>query len=390
MSKLKLFIKGRIGQFAEIEKACKGCTNIVWVHAASYGEFEEACPVISRIRETHPEMTILATFFSPSGYVAHKNNPLADWVFYLPIDTPGNARRFLDTVRPVKVIFSISDYWLFFLKELRKRHIDTYLISGRFVPGMSYFGFFGKPYRTAFTRTFTKMMVRDRQSSDLLHAIGVKHAPVIGDPRMDRVISIASEQWSDPIIQEWSRGAKVFVAGSTLAIGDDDIISALINAHPDDRFIVVPHEIGAKDIAHIRTKVNGNVALYSAIRDGKSDIPEEANVLIIDTVGMLSRIYRYGFAAYVGGGFDGSPHSVVEAAVYGIPVSYGPQFGSHYHCQALIDRGGGIAVRNADELCGWYDSIRNSPERLDGMGKAAHDYCYEGAGAADAILKEIF
>lgn len=391
-SKIKLFITGRIGQFPKIEQACKGQKNIVWVHAVSYGEFEEATPVIARIRETHPEVKILATFFSPSGYVAHKNTPLADWVFYLPIDTPANARRFLNAVNPIKVIFSISDYWLFMLKELRKRKIDTYLISGRFIPSMRYFKPVGKPYRTAFTKSFTKMMVRDELSSQLLKSIGVRCAPVIGDPRMDRVIAICSEEWSDPILDQFCGGEKVFIAGSTLPKGDDELVATLVNAHPSDKFMIIPHEIGDKEVSHIREMLKVPHAVYTEVAASGKPVPSDTNVLIVNTVGMLSHIYRYGYAAYVGGGFDGtgSPHSVVEPAVYGMPVSFGPGIWRYHHCQGLIDHGCGFSASTGEELCQWFDKIKSSPSLLSEMAQSARAYCYAGAGAAEAIVKEIF
>ena len=243
LQKAKQFVAGRIGQMARIEQACRGQEGIVWVHAASFGEFEEARPVLQAIRQSHPELRILATFFSPSGYAFLKGDPVADWVFYLPLDTRCNARRFLDAVRPCKVIVSISDYWLHFLHELRRRHIDTYLISARFIPSMLYFKPLGYPYREVFRHCFTKVIVRDGRSLALMQGIGAR-AVLSGDPRMDRVLDIARTPWRDPVVEAWAKGEKVFVAGSTLP-RDEKLVAALVNAHPGQKFLLVPHETGA-------------------------------------------------------------------------------------------------------------------------------------------------
>lgn len=383
--KTKKFFCGRKGQMKRIEKACRGVDNIVWVHSASYGEFEEARPVIAKIRELKPEVKILVTFFSPSGYEYLKGDPIADFIFYLPLDLPGNARRFIKAVKPIKVIVSISDYWLGFLNELRRRKIDTYLISGRFTPDMIYFNPLGIMYKRAFKKCFKTIMVKDRASLDVLKKNGVENVIIAGDPRMDRVIAVASESWGNPVVDGWLDGNKAFVAGSTLEIGDNALIERLALEHPDTKFLIIPHEIGLEDIEPIAKALEGRCALYSEVLNSKANI-KGIQVLIVDAIGMLSRLYRYGFAAYVGGGFDGSPHSVVEPASYGIPVSYGPQFGSHYHCEYLCECGGGKAVSNYKELEAWFDEVSADPSV---RGAAARRYCEEGSGSAEKTANII-
>jgi len=383
--KTKKFITGRIGQMSRIRTACKNEKNIIWVHAASYGEFEEARPVIQQIRKMEPQVKILATFFSPSGYEFLKNDPIADWVFYLPLDTTFNARQFLETVHPVKAIFSISDYWPHFLLELRRRKTDTYLISARFISSMIYFKPAGFIYRWLFKNCFKKIMVSNSPSLELLQSIGIKQSMLIGDPRLDRAMDIASQAWNDKVIDSWCEGRKVFVAGSTLPIGDDAVLTELANRHPDDKFLIVPHEIDEKEIADIKSSIKGKTALYT---EGE-EAAKGAQVMIVNTVGILSKIYRYGFASYVGAGFDGGPHSIIEPAAYGIPVSYGPEFGCYHHCQALIDAGGGHSISNADELCQWYDRLVNDKEYLEACSKAALEYCKNGGGTAEKIAREI-
>ena len=384
--KTRKFFKGRRGQMKRIESACRGVDGIVWVHSASYGEFEEVRPVIEELRKKSPGIKVLVTFFSPSGYEYLKDDPIADFVFYLPFDTPWNARRFLNAVRPVKVIVSISDFWLFFLHELRRRAVPAYLISACFNSGQFYFKPLGFMYRDVFRRCFTRIIVRDEASLNLLNDIGAGNAVIVGDPRMDRVVEIAAQEWNDPVIDRWAAGAaRVFVAGSVLPDEDEVVVTDLANSHPDDKFLIVPHEIGDREVESIVARLSGRCEVYSRLSDGY----ENAQVLIVNTVGMLARVYRYGFAAYVGSGFDCSPHSVIEPAAYGIPVAYGPKFGSYCHCRGLIDAGGGFSISNSEELAAWYDSLVADSARLASMGKAARDYCVAGSGVAEAVAGYI-
>ncbi len=385
-SKVYQFIKGRVGQFKRIEDACKGVENIIWVHAASYGEFEEIRPVIEALKRIRPGFKFLVTFFSPSGYEHLKNDNVADFVFYLPLDTKRNARRFLDLVRPVCVLVSISDYWLNFLHEIRRRGIPSYLVSARFLPGMVYFKPIGKRYLEAFKTCFTKIIVNDPSSLDVLQAAGVTNAALAGDPRMDRVNAIASTQWSDALVDKWCGGQKVFVAGSTLPDEDDECIIAAANAFPSDKFIIIPHEQGAGQLQHLETSIQGRTVRYS----NPGDDFESAQVLIVDTVGMLSKLFRYGFAAFVGSGFSGeSVHSVIEPAAYGIPVSFGPIFGTQMHCRKLVDAGAAKSVGSKEEFCEWYASLKSNPTLMKAMGEAALAYCRKSGGVAETIARMV-
>ena len=385
-SKVLQFITGRAGQMKRIEAACKGVDNIIWVHSSSYGEFEEARPVIAAIRAKHPQYKFLATFFSPSGYEYLKDDPIADFVFYLPLDLPCNVRRFLDAVRPEKVIVSISDYWLGFLRELRRRGVPTYLISARFVQKMIYFKPIGKPYLNAFKTCFTKIIVNSEESYKVLESNGLANIALSGDPRMDRVKAIASQPWADAIVDEWCEGRKVFVAGSTLPDEDDECIIAAANANPEDKFLVIPHEQGKAQLTHLQSAIKGKTVLYTQAGE---DV-REAQVLIVDTVGMLSKLYRYGFAAFVGSGFGGgSPHSVIEPAAYGIPVSFGPIFGVQLHCEKMVAAGAAKAVAGRAEFCDWYRQLKENPEYCRKMGEAAARYCGGQNGVAESIAEMI-
>lgn len=385
-SKISQFIRGRIGQFERIEAACKDVDSIIWVHAASFGEFEEARPVIAAVKAKNPAYKFLVTFFSPSGYEHLKNDPIADFVFYLPLDTKRNASRFLDIVRPVKVIVSISDYWLNFLHALRDRGIPTYLISARFLPEMAYFKPIGRIYLDAFRTCFTKIIVNSESSLEVLENAGLENVALAGDPRMDRVNAIAAEHWSDPLVERWCGDRKVFVAGSTLPDEDDECVIAAANANPADKFLVIPHEQGKAELSHLMNSIKGRTVLYT----NPGPDPESAQVLIVDKVGMLSRLYRYGFAAFVGSGFSGeSPHSIIEPAAYGIPVAFGPIFGTQMHCGKMIAAGAAVAVEGRSGFCEWYSRLKSDPLYLSSMGAAALSYCQKGGGVAETIAQMI-
>lgn len=387
LDKVKLFVNGHRKLMEKIEKACASHERIMWVHSASYGEFEEVKPIVKAILAKEPDTRVLVTFFSPSGYEYHKDDQLIDMAFYLPLATRRNAKRFLDIVRPCCVIVSISDYWPAYLFEARRRAIPCFLTSARFEAQMAYFKPQGFMYRRIFRDCFTRIFVRDRLSMDLLRGIGVEHVQLAGDPRMDRVLEISGQQWDDAVIAGWCNGSKVFVAGSTIPIGDDDLMLDLIRKHPGNRILIVPHEIDMDEIAKIRAGAACKSVLYSEASGGAS--VDDCPLMIVDAVGMLSRLYRYGFAAYVGAGFDGGPHSLLEPASYGIPVCYGPEFGSYYHCQALIECGGGFSVRNSSEFCEWYDRLLSDESFLASAGKAARQYCLDGSGVAEKVACSI-
>lgn len=382
--KIKKFIIGRCGQMKKIGASCRSVENIVWVHSPSYGELEEVRPVLAWMRKIHPEYKFLFTFFSPSGYEHLKNDAAADFVYYMPLDTPWNAKWFLSAVRPVKIIICIADFWPCFLREQHRRGIETYLVSGRFNARMSYFGIFGKPFRYCFKYCFTKLFVNTTESAEVLGANGIDNYVVTGDPRMDRVLALASEEWNDPVVDAWVGGKKVFVAGSTLPGEDAALVSRLADAHPSDKFLIVPHEVGEAEVMRLRALFKGRTALYT------DDIVDNgAQVLIVNKVGLLSRLYRYGSMAYVGAGFDGAPHSIIEPAAYGIPVCYGPEFGPVWHCARMIDDGAGFCVHDAAELCSLYDRMKSDSSMLASAGEAARRYCEKGGGVAEKIAKII-
>ena len=390
LSKICLAIKGRQGLISKIRTACKDSDGIIWFHAASYGEFEEARPVIEATRRRYPEAKILLTFFSPSGYEHLKNWNVVDWVFYLPFDTPGNARRFLDAVRPAKAIFTLGEYWEFFLKGLRKRHIDTYIMSVRIRPDSPYMKWYGWRYRHIYRTTYKAVITQNETAADLVRKIGAPYVTNVGDARIDRVMSIAQMEWNDPIIDRWAAGEKVFVAGSTCPGGDDRLIVSMANSNPGDRFMIIPHEPDEAQIKDIEDSLKVSHVRYSEVKNGNA-AAEEAKVMIVDKVGMLSKLYRYAFAAYVGAGFTTDcPHSVIEPAAYGLPVAVGPRFYQNPHFVELHRLGSGFSFGTEEDICRWYNRLKTDREFLQSTQKKSADYCRQNIGATERILEIIF
>ena len=389
--KLKLFLDGRKGLLPKIEAACRPYNNIIWFHVASYGEFEEARPVIEATRARFPERKILLTVFSPTVYEPMQRYAAVDWVFYLPYDTPWSVSRFLDAVRPAKAIFTITDYWPVLLNALRRRKIDTYIMSVRVEPDSHHLKWYDFNYRQLFRHCYKTVMVHNEESAGLLKKLGVPDVRVMGDPRLDRVLSVVNEKWSNPVVDDWTSGKKVFVAGSTLD-AEDQMILQIANTHPDGRFLVIPHEIDAAKVDAFIAKAQHGAAKYTAYQGREADEALlNAQILVMDTVGMLSRLYRYGFAALVGGGFtDNAPHSVVEPASYGMPVVFGPIFDREPHGVQLVKLGGAFSVNNLDELTAFYEKCVSDQAFLERSSGIARSYCAASTGATAKIMDVIF
>lgn len=389
--KLKLFFQGRKGLLPKIEAACGPYKDIIWFHVASFGEFEEARPVIEATRARFPDRKILMTVFSPSVYEPMKHYDKVDWVFYLPLDSPWNVRRFLDAVRPVKAIFNIGEHWPFLLNALRRRHIDTYIMSVRIEPDSPYLKWYGFMYRQILRDCYNCVMVHNQSNLELLKGIGVPEVQVVGDARVDRVVAVASQPWSNPVVEAWCEGKKVFVSGSTYDV-EDNMTVEVANAHPEGKFLIIPHELGEAEVNDILQKAAHGAVRYTDY-EGKEadDTLRNAQILVVNTVGMLSRLYRYGFAALVGGGFtDNAPHSVVEPASYGMPVAFGPIYDREPHGVQLIKLGGAFSLNGQEDLESFYCRCVNDKDFLKESSRIARDYCQRYKGAAKAIMEVIF
>ena len=343
--KAALWVKGRKGIWKRMEAVERGKGRLVWVHAASLGEFEQGRPVIEKLKEIEPHTKILLTFFSPSGYEIRKNYQGADYIYYLPIDTPSNARRFVEKWKPDAAVFVKYEYWYNYLSELNKHQVPTYLISAIFRPEQPFFKKWGNLHRRMLG-FFTRLFVQDEESVKLLSTIGITHVQQTGDTRFDRVKQIADAAKRIEKVEAFCNDRRAVVCGSTWP-GDEDIILDYINAQEGNyKWIIVPHEIGEGHIKDILGKCRKLVARYT---DETADVTK-CQVLVVDTIGVLSSIYRYGSISYVGGGFGKGIHNTLEAAIYGIPVLFGPKYHKFKEAVDLIACGGAFSISDKEQL----------------------------------------
>ena len=381
----------------------------VWVHAASLGEFEQGRPIIERLRREHPELKILLTFFSPSGYEVRKDYEGADIVCYLPIDTPRNARRFLDAVNPVCALFVKYEFWYNYLHILHRRGIPTYSVSSIFRPGQIFFRWYGKQYSRVLN-CFTHFFVQNDESLRLLHTIGIDNVTITGDTRFDRVLAIAQEAKSLPLVEEFVKGKKVFIAGSSW-LPDEKIFIPFFKDHPDWTLVIAPHVIAEEHLRQIEALLEHNGR--KAIRLSKATLPPKGEhwntaetsgnptpplgevgrgswpALLIDCFGLLSSIYRYADVTYVGGGFGVGIHNVLEAAVWHKPVVFGPNNSRFKEARELIACGGAMEITGAEDFHTIANRLLTDESYLAETSLHAGSYVSTHAGATDAILQNI-
>ena len=394
----------------------------VWFHAASLGEFEQGRPIMERLRKEHPEYKILLTFFSPSGYEVRKNYDGADIICYLPLDTPLNARRFLRTIRPVMAFFIKYEFWYNYLHILKHRGIPTYSVSSIFRDGQIFFCWYGHQYGRVL-KCFTHFFVQNEKSRQLLAGIGITNVSISGDTRFDRVLEIKQQAKELDIVEAFVEDAfrslgvqecrsadnslasnsaiessnsstrqlvnsptkKIFVAGSSWQ-PDEEIFIKYFNEHPDWKLIIAPHVIGESHLQQIIKQLDMPVVRYT------QTTPEEARnarCLIIDCFGLLSSIYNYGTVSYVGGGFGVGIHNVLEAAVWNIPVIFGPNNARFAEAQALKANGGGIDITDYDSFAAVMDGFIADEASLQKAGEAAGNYVKQNAGATDVVVKGV-
>lgn len=355
----------------------------IWFHAASLGEFEQGRPLIERIRNEYPEYKILLTFFSPSGYEVRKNYRGVDIVCYLPFDKPRNVRKFLDIVNPCMAFFIKYEFWKNYLDELRNRSIPVYSVSSVFRRDQIFFKWYGGSYRNVL-KNFDRLFVQNEASKRFLAKIGVDRVSVVGDTRFDRVLQICREAKELPLVQKFKGNSLVIVAGSSWG-PDEDLFLKYFNTHENVKLIIAPHVIDENHLVEIVGKLKRPYVRYT--RADEQNV-EQADCLIVDCFGLLSSIYRYGEIAYVGGGFGVGIHNTLEAAVYGIPVLFGPNYKKFMEAIQLIEAGGAFSVNNYEELENLFDRLMVSDYRQE-TGRMAGSYVLDNTGATDKILKEI-
>lgn len=383
--KARKIIDGQAVTMQRLKKELSPEGGYIWIHAASLGEFEQGRPLIEMIRRNHPDAKILLTFFSPSGYEVRHNFPLVDAVVYLPFDTKKNVRQFLDTVKPRMAIFVKYEFWGNYLNELKLRGIPTYIISAIFRKSQPFFKPWGGEFRKMLTY-FTHIYVQDEGSRELLAEIGIKNVTVAGDTRFDRVTDIMESCVEIPQAAALTRDASLtIVAGSTWPPDESNLLPCF-NAHPGMKLIIAPHEVNEERIAAIESQLNRPSCRLSTAT------PEEAakcDCIIVDCYGKLSSAYRYGNIAYIGGGFGVGIHNLNEAAVYDIPVIFGPHYHKFKEARDLIKCKGGFSFSNKEEFDAIIEPIVNDKKLREQYGKNAGNYIKENLGATRIIYADI-
>jgi 3-deoxy-D-manno-octulosonic-acid transferase len=388
-SKAKLWTEGRKDIFKQLSIAFEqNKSQVIWTHCASLGEFEQGRPVLEQLKTQYPNAKILITFFSPSGYEVQKNYNGADWIFYLPADSKKNAKRFLNIVKPSIAIFIKYEFWFYYLDALKQREIQAILVSGNFRLNQIFFKWYGSFYRNML-QLFSHLFIQNEESKFLLTTIDItENVTVSGDTRFDRVIEIAEQFSSIEAIEKFIQHNKVVVAGSTWT-EDDEEINHYANTHQDIKFIIAPHII-EEDRMKECLKLYKKSILFSQWQQQTDNSNNQYNVLIIDNVGMLSRLYKYGTICFVGGAFDGDGvHNVLEAAVFGNPVFYGPIYKKYKEAADLIKLGGAISVENALELEQQFEALLHDESLCSSIGTKAAAYVYANKGATKFITNYI-
>ncbi|MBR6035128.1 MAG: 3-deoxy-D-manno-octulosonic acid transferase [Paludibacteraceae bacterium] len=404
--KARALVEGQKSAFSFDPSVFSGC---IWIHAASAGEFEQARTLIERIKDASLQdgasayrEKVVVTFFSPSGYKAHKGNELLDGVLYLPFATRRNARKFIEALQPKMAIFVKYEFWPAYIRELKKRDIPIYSISAIFRPKQYFFRWWGKG-QLRILRAFTHIFVQDEASRRLLAEHGVHNASVAGDTRFDRVSEVKSERVKElknerlQPIAEFAEGCeRVLVAGSTWP-EDEALLAQLKIKNEEFKIILVPHEINEAHLHFIFNLFKGRIVKYSSIENGqwkmengivsRRNILRHAEVMVVDTIGLLSSIYQFGQVAYVGGGFGEGIHNTIEAAVYGVPVIFGPNYQRFREAQGLIDAGAGKSVRKYNEL---EEAVETAFAQHEDLGAKAAEYVESELGATAKIYEQIF
>ena len=395
--KVRKMWRGEREAFKILKQKVDPDAKYVWFHAASLGEFEQGRPLMERIRKEHPQYKILLTFYSPSGYEVRKNYEGADIICYMPVDTRLNAIRFLRLVRPVMAFFIKYEFWSNFLHILKHRGVPTYSVSSIFREDQVFFKWYGKSYANVL-RCFTRFFVQNEESKRLLESIGITDVDVVGDTRFDRVLQIKEAAKQLPICEAFrtgnassaealpKAGYKVFVAGSSWS-PDEEIFIRFFNEHKDWRLLIAPHVIGEDHLKFILSQIKDKkVVRYTQTSPEEA---AEADVLIIDCFGLLSSMYHYGDVAYVGGGFGVGIHNTLEAAVWNMPVIFGPNNKKFQEAQGLLKSGGGFEIQNFEEFEGLMNSMMNDETFLKSSGDKAGAFVASLSGATDKVLSKV-
>lgn len=384
--KIKLFVNGRKNVFALLQENIKPTDKTIWFHAASLGEYEQGLPVIEKIKEKYPLHKIIVTFFSPSGYEVRKNNTVADVTLYLPLDTKKNAQLFLKLAHPEMAFFIKYEFWLNYLNELSKNNTPTYLISGIFRDNQMFFKWYGGFYRKAL-KTFTYFFVQNQESKIKIESLGFLNVIVSGDTRFDRVNAILERDNSLDFITTFKNNQPTLVIGSSWPKDETLLINYINQASPNLKFIIAPHNIKTEQIESLRTALTKKTILFT---EKENQNLADYTVFIIDTVGLLTKIYSYGTIAYVGGGF-GNPgiHNILEPATFGLPIIIGPNYANFAEATKLVQLGGCMVISNEEELKQNIDHLLLDPNYLETKSQICRQYIQDNKGATTKIMKAV-
>lgn len=399
--KAKLWVEGRKNIFSGLQQDLEHeASPIIWMHCSSLGEYEQGKPLLEELKNLYPSYKILLTFFSPSGYTVVKGSHAADYIYYLPFGNRLDASRFLAYTKPVLVLWIKYDYWFYYLYELKKRNTPLLLVSGNFQKEQAFFQWYGKMDRQML-QYFTHLFVQTMYSKNVLSKIGFSDKTTIsGDTRFDRVIEIAEGFVPIETIEKFCENDKVIVAGSSWP-EDEEELNHFANVNPDVKFIIAPHEIDEEHIKYIEKLFKSSIRyswLHTQIAEGGWPVAEKmangqqppANVLIIDNIGMLSKLYKYATITYIGGGFgEAGVHNVLEAAVYGKPVIFGPVFNKYIEAIELLEEGGAYTIETALELEKVINDLLSDEQLYAQVCEIAKKYVYSKKGATEKILKYI-
>jgi 3-deoxy-D-manno-octulosonic-acid transferase len=380
--------RGERDAFRVLKEKVDPNARYVWFHAASLGEFEQGRPLMEELRRQHPEMKILLTFFSPSGYEVRKNYTGADIICYLPLDTITNARRFLRIIRPEMAFFIKYEFWYNYLHILKHRGVPVYSVSSIFREGQVFFRWYGRQYGKVLS-CFTHFYVQNETSRQLLASIGLTNVTITGDTRFDRVLQIKEQAKQLPIVERFVDGCpNVFVAGSSWP-PDEEIFIRYLSGQTNWKLVIAPHVIGEDHLKSILSLLKGKTVIRYTLAEQQTEALAKADVLIIDCFGLLSSIYHYGTVTYVGGGFGVGIHNVLEAAVWDVPVIFGPNNEKFQEALELKAAGGGFDMQDYDGFVRLMDRFASDPDFLREAGKKAGTYVKGRAGATQLILSEV-
>ena len=384
--KMKLFVAGRKTVFETLSQKIKSSNKTIWFHAASLGEYEQGLPVIEKIKEKFPSHKIVLTFFSPSGYEVRKNNTVADATVYLPMDTKRNAQKFLKLVHPEMAFFIKYEYWPNYLNQLKKENTPTYLISGIFRENQLFFKWYGQFYRNALN-SFSYFFVQNEASKKLLVQLGKTNVAVSGDTRFDRVATILEKDNTLDFISQFKNDKLTIVIGSSWPKDEDLLIEYINSTSQNVKFIIAPHNIKAEQIQQLKSRITKKTVLFS---EKQNKNLAEFDVFIIDTIGILTKIYSYADIAYVGGGF-GNPgvHNILEPATFGVPIVIGPNFSHFAEATALVNLEGCISITKPNELKTIFNTLISDKTIRTEKGTICKDFVSKNKGATMAILENI-